>query len=354
MLELSQIWSHLDHLTKPARSLGQLEVLAAQLCRIQQTLAPRTRPRRLVLFAGDHGVVDAGVTIWPASVTEQMLSNIVSGGAASSVLARQTGTELVVIDVGSRRDGPHAASEPNHPQSAVQGVAFLDCRVRRGTRNLAVEPALSVEEFQAAFEIGRDQAFDAKAGGISILVAGEMGIGNTTPAACLCALLADMPAENAVGRGAGADDETLFRKMEVVSTAVSRARPDLVQAPLSAIAQVCGLEIAAMAGLFVGGRAAGLTIILDGFVATAAALIAERLFPDTAASMIASHEGAEPGHKFALAKLGLTPYLHWDMRLGEGTGALLLLPLLDAAAAIVQEMATFDSAGIGKGGKRHG
>ncbi len=353
MLELPQIWNHLDHLTKPARSLGQLEALAAELCRIQQTLAPRTRPRRLVLFAGEHGVVEAGVTIWPSSVTGQMLSNIVAGGAASSVLARLTGTELVVIDVGSRRDEdfppPGTLENPGDSPS----VTFLDCRVRRGTRNLAVEPALSVEEFQAAFDVGREQAAKARAGGISILAAGEMGIGNTTSAACLTALLADVPLEYAVGRGAGADDETLIRKRDVVSAAVSRARDELASAPLSAIAQVCGLEIAAMAGLFAGGHAAGLTVVLDGYVATAAALIAERLHSGTAACLIAAHQGAEPGHKFALNKLGLTPFLQWGMRLGEGTGALVFLPLLDAAAAIVKEMATFESAGIGRGGERH-
>jgi nicotinate-nucleotide--dimethylbenzimidazole phosphoribosyltransferase len=327
---------HLDRLTKPPGSLGRLEALATRLASIQQTLAPRTRPRRLVLFAADHGVVAEGVTAWPAEVTHQMVQNIAAGGAASSVLARTTGTDLRIIDVGTL--GPDLGSVPGYA-----------CRkVRAGSRNLAREPALTVEEFQRALSVGREQAQLAAADGICVVAAGEMGIGNSTPASCLTALLADLSVEMAVGRGAGADDEAVARKRAVAAVAVERQRDRLKNEPLVAIAAVAGLEIAALTGFFMAAADLGLTVILDGYIATAAALAAERLRPGTADSMIAAHRSAEPGHAAGLRHLGLEPFLDtWNMRLGEGTGALLLLGLLDSAAAILSEMASFESAGIG-------
>jgi nicotinate-nucleotide--dimethylbenzimidazole phosphoribosyltransferase len=343
-LTSADVRRHLNNLTKPPGSLGRLEDLAARLGGIQQTLAPKARPRRLVLFAADHGVVAEGVTAWPAEVTHLMVQNILGGGAASSVLARTTGTELRVIDVGTL--GPDLG--------AVPGYA---CRkVRAGSRNLATGPALTGEEFERALAVGREQAVVAAADGMRVLAAGEMGIGNSTPASCLTALLAGVPVETVVGRGAGADDNTLARKRAVVAAAVDAqrsildsdrscsARPQDVRA---AIAAVAGLEIAALAGFFMAAAEVGLTVVLDGFIATAAALVAQRLRPGTAAVMIAAHRSAEPGHAAALGRLGLEPFLDtWGMRLGEGTGALTLLPLLDAAAALLGEMATFESAGI--------
>jgi nicotinate-nucleotide--dimethylbenzimidazole phosphoribosyltransferase len=345
MLTAAAIRRHLDNLTKPPGSLGRLEDLAARLADIQQTLAPKTRPRRLVLFAADHGVVAEGVTAWPAAVTHLMVQNIVAGGAASSVLARTTLTELRVIDVGTL--GPDLGS--------AQGYA---CRkILAGSRNLATGPALSGEEFERALAVGRDQAVAAVEDGMRVVAAGEMGIGNSTPASCLTVLLAGVPVDAVVGRGAGADDDTLARKRAVVGAAVDAQRsildgertglagPEEVRA---AIAAVAGLEIAALAGFFMAAAEYGLTVMLDGFIATAAALIAERLRPGSADVMIAAHCSAEPGHAAALRRLCLEPFLDtWGMRLGEGTGALLLLPLLDAAAAILGEMATFESAGIG-------
>jgi nicotinate-nucleotide--dimethylbenzimidazole phosphoribosyltransferase len=334
MLTPAAIRRHLDRLTKPPGSLGRLEDLAVRLCDIQQTLAPKTQPRRLVLFAADHGVVAEGVTAWPAAVTHQMVVNIVAGGAASSVLARTTGTDLRLIDVGTH--GPDLGP--------TQGYA---CRkVLAGSRNLAAGPALTTAEFDRAAEVGREQALAAAADGMSVVAAGEMGIGNSTPASCLTALLAEVPVETAVGRGAGADDATLIRKRAVVSAAVALHRPALEEEDvLAAIAAVGGLEIAAMSGFFMTAADRGLTVVLDGFIATAAALVAERLRPGTARALIAAHRSAEPGHGAALGRLGLEPFLDtWGLRLGEGTGALLLLPLLDAAAAILRDMATFESA----------
>jgi nicotinate-nucleotide--dimethylbenzimidazole phosphoribosyltransferase len=335
MLTPSDIRRHLDRLTKPPGSLGRLEDLAVRLAGIQQTLAPKTRPRRLVLFAADHGVVSEGVTAWPAEVTHLMVRNIVAGGAASSVLARSTGTELRIIDVGTL--GPDLGQAPGYA-----------CRkVRAGSGNLVVGPALAVDEFEKALEVGREQAAAAADDGMKVLAAGEMGIGNSTPASCLTALLSGVPPELAVGRGAGADDAILARKREVVTRAVEAQRAILPGSPRAAIAAVTGLEIAALAGFFMAAAEHHLTVALDGFIATAAALVAERLRPGTATAMIAAHRSAEPGHAAALQHLGLEPLLDtWGMRLGEGTGALLLLPMLDAAAAMLGEMATFTSAGM--------
>lgn len=344
MLSSETIWNHLDQLTKPPRSLGRLEELAARLCEIQQTLRPQVAPRRLVLFAGDHGVVASGVTAWPAEVTGLMIDNILRGGAASSVLSNQTNTELELIDVGSI-----VPASPAKPAGA--GIRFEDARVRSGTRNLAVEPALTAEEFEQARRRGGDRAKRAVEDGVRVVACGEMGIGNTTPAACLSMLLADVLLEYAVGRGAGSDDRVLQQKRGVVNEAVIRARGLLETDELTAIASVSGLEIAAMVGFWEAAATAGLTLILDGYVVTAAALIAERLAPGTVRQMLAAHLSAEPGHRLALDHLGLSPFLEWEMRLGEGTGALLLFPLLECAAALSSNMATFADLGIEAGVK---
>lgn len=334
MLTSAAVRRHLDSLSKPPGSLGRLEDLAARLCLRQQTLAPETRPRRLVLFAADHGVVAEGVTAWPSSVTRAMVATIAGGGAASSRLAESTGTSLRVVDVGV--DGPALPDDDIHA-----------CRrVRCGSRNLAREPALTVDEFRAAVAIGADFARVAGDDGMRITAVGEMGIGNTTAASCLTSLLVDAPADETVGTGAGASVAVLARKRAVVRAVVQSHRPRLPDAPEATIAALCGLEIAAMAGFFRQAAADGLPVVLDGFIATSAALIAERLWPGTAAALIAAHRSAEPGHAAALRHLGLEPFLEgWNLRLGEGTGALLLMPLLDAAAAMCR-MTTLTAAGV--------
>lgn len=345
LLGQKEIWDHLDSLTKPARSLGRLEELAARLCEVQQTLSPQTTPRRLVLFAGDHGVATCGVSVWPTEVTRLMVNNIRGGGAGSSVLARQTQTDLVLIDVGVLGD---EIAVDGRSSGLAAGVCFRSRRVRSGTRNLSREPALTVDELEQAFCVGREEARAAASDGMLVVAAGEMGIGNTTSAACLAMLLADVPLEAAVGRGAGADDATLERKRQVVRQAANEARRQWTGDRLAAVAAVAGLEIAAMAGFFAEAHAARLTVLLDGYLAGAAALIAELLAPGTVQSMIASHLSAEPGHRLVLERLRLEPFLNWNLRLGEGTGALLLMPLLDAAAAMTNQMARLQDLGISR------
>ncbi|UUL82847.1 nicotinate-nucleotide--dimethylbenzimidazole phosphoribosyltransferase [Sphingomonas qomolangmaensis] len=335
MIDEAAAWDHLDLLAKPRRSLGKLEALAVRLACIQQRLDPVTRPRRIVLFAADHGVVAQGVSAWPSDVTGLMVATIAMGRAASNALAAAHGCDLRLVDMGVA--SPPGGAMPDH---------FRDASLGRGSADLATRPALTLEQFDAAWDVGAEEAERAVRAGVAVLIAGEMGIGNTTPAACLTALLADVATETAVGPGAGADAEVQAIKQRVVREAVARARSEAD--PRAAIASVAGFEIAAMAGYFAAGAEAGATLLLDGYVATAAALIAERLAPGTARAMIAAHRSAEPGHGAALAHLGLEPLLDWEMRLGEGTGALVALPLLDSAAAILCDVASLADLGVGR------
>jgi nicotinate-nucleotide--dimethylbenzimidazole phosphoribosyltransferase len=336
VIDTAAALAHLDALAKPRGSLGALEALAARLAATQGTLKPQTRPRRIVLFAADHGCVAAGVTAWPSAVTGLMVATIAAGKAASSVLARSTGTDLRLVDVGTL--GPKLDPAPGFYRYAP---------IRAGTANLAVQPAMTIDEFDAVWALGRTEARLAELAGGKVVAAGEMGIGNTTPSACLAMLLADVPLDQAVGPGAGSDDKVMATKREVVAAAVGRARTGLGRASQgqtevakAAIAAVAGLELVAMAGFYASSAEFGITVVLDGYVSGAAALIAQRLAPSCINSMIAGHCSAEPGHRAVLAKLGLTPVLDWSMRLGEGTGALLAMPMLDAAAAILSDMAT--------------
>lgn len=337
MLTEHDVRHRLDSLAKPRQALGRLEDIAVMLALAQQTLCPVVRPRTLVLFAADHGVVASGVSAWPSAVTGMMVETILAGRATSNALARAHGCDLRLVDV--------ACAAP--PPAAPPGF-YRAARLAPGSADLACHPALTVAGFDDAWTVGASEAASAIAGGARLLIAGEMGIGNTTPAACLTMLLADCPLDAAVGRGAGADDAVLAVKRQVVRGAVDRARALFVTDPAAAIAAVAGHEIVAMAGFFATAAAAGTAVLLDGYVATAAALIANRRHPGTAARLIAAHRSAEPGHGAALAALGLVPMLDWGMRLGEGTGALVALPLLDSAAALLGDVATLAEIGTGR------
>lgn len=337
MIDEATVQAYLDALAKPRGSLGRLEALAVRLAVTQRRIDPRTRPRRVVLFAGDHGCVADGVSAWPSAVTGMMVETILAGRATSSALAAANDCPLRLVDVGIA--GPRVADPP---------AFFRDARIGDGTASLAREPAMDRAAFEAAWRVGEDEADRAVDDGAALLIAGEMGIGNTTPAACLTMLTTGIAAGQAVGRGAGADDSTLAIKARIVAGAVDRAHAMLADDPVAAIAAVAGYEIAAMAGCYAQGAARGATLLLDGYVATAAALVAERLAPGTARAMIAGHRSAEPGHAAALAHLGLDPVLEWEMRLGEGSGALVALPLLDAAAALLTGVARLDAIGAAR------
>lgn len=320
---------YLDALAKPQGSMGRLEDIAIKLAVAQQNLHPQTKPRRIVLFAGDHGVVESGVSAWPSAVTTVMMETILAQKATSTALAAAHSADLRLVDVGSIQP----------PDKNKQTKAFSDVRVAAGTANLATGDAMTKAQFRAAWAAGEDEAKQAHEEGFVLLMAGEMGIGNTTPAACLTMLLAAADGPVATGRGAGVDDEILSNKRDVVARSHKRASALFADDPVAAIAEIAGFEIAAMAGFYTQAAKQGSTVLLDGYVTTAAALIAERLVPGTTRNMIAAHLSAEPGHRVALDYLGLEPLLEWQMRLGEGTGALTALPLLDSAAAMLNNVA---------------
>ena len=321
-----------DTLTKPAGSLGRLEELGVLLAGIAGRCPPPVPSAPAVaVFAADHGVVASGVTPWPQDVTGQMVANFVAGGAAINAIARQVGAAVRVVDVGVATDVP--------------AVGVDRRRVRSGTADLAVGPAMSSSDACAALEAGASVAAELVAAGHDLLVTGEMGIGNTTPSAAVVATLLELPAAAVTGRGTGIDDAMLLHKTEVVEAAVTRAR-DLLD-PVSVLAEVGGLEIGAIAGFVLGGVAARVPVVVDGVIALAGVLIADALALEVRASVIAGHRSTEPGASATLAYLGLRPVLDLELRLGEGTGACLAVPIVQAAARVLSEMATFEEAAVG-------
>jgi nicotinate-nucleotide--dimethylbenzimidazole phosphoribosyltransferase len=327
-----------DRLTKPRGALGRLEELSVHLAGIAGVCPPPVpTPAAVVVFVADHGVVAEGVTPWPQEVTAQMVANFVSGGAAINVLARAAGASVMVVDVG--------VATPLAPD-CDGAPGFLRLPLGPGTANLAEEPAMDLATCRAALDIGAQLAQQFGGYGARALVTGEMGIGNTTAAAALVAGLTRRPAVEVTGRGTGVDDAGLARKTAVVERAMARHVRSIAAGPLETLAALGGYEIAALAGFIVGGAAAGVPVLVDGLVANAALLAAERLVPGVAAHCIAGHRSVEPGASVVLEELGLAPVLDLDLRLGEGSGACLALPVVEAAARLLAEMATFDSAGV--------
>jgi nicotinate-nucleotide--dimethylbenzimidazole phosphoribosyltransferase len=320
-------------LTKPAGSLGALEELSVRLAGLAGVCPPPLpEPATVVVFAGDHGVHAQGVSPWPQEVTAQMVANFVAGGAVVNAFARQAGAEVMVIDVG--------VAIPLHG-----GPNLVDANVRRGTRDMTVEPALTREEARAAIEIGVAVADRLVAAGSKCLLTGDMGIANTTPAAALIAVFAGSEPAAVTGRGTGIDDATLLHKTSVIASALERHTPDATD-PLGVLAAVGGLEHSALTGFILGAAAHRVPVIIDGVIAASAALAAAAFAPDAVAAMIAGHRSAEPGASVALAHLGLEPLIDLGMRLGEGSGAALALPVVAAAVRVLHEVATFDSAGV--------
>jgi nicotinate-nucleotide--dimethylbenzimidazole phosphoribosyltransferase len=321
----------LDAKTKPRGSLGRLEQIARQVAAIRGTgdLAPLRAV--IVVAAADHGVAAEGVSAYPQAVTAQMVANFAAGGAAINVLARRAGAELVVVDAG-------VAS--SNGTTSVRNV-----RLGPGTANFAVERAMSRAQALTALARGIELARLLAADGAGIGGLGEMGIGNSTAAAAVVAALLGRDAREVCGRGTGVDDRTLARKVGIVRGALRRHAPD-PEDPVDVLSAVGGFEIGVLAGAALGAAAEGSVVLVDGYIATAAALLAARLAPAVRSALIAAHRSPEPGHALALRELGLTPILDLGLRLGEGTGVALALPIVQASLAIVAEMATFDEAGV--------
>ena len=315
---MKEAQDRLAALAKPPGALGRLELLADRLCDIAGACPPPfPAPVHVVVFAGDHGVLVQGVSPWPQEVTAAMVRTFAMGGAAVNVLARQVGAEVTVVDVGVASPVPGA----------------LDRNVRRGTADLSTGPAMTIDEARAAFEVGRAIAAESDAG---LLVTGDMGIGNTTPSAAIIAALTGRPADEVTGRGTGIDDATLDLKTRIVAEAVARLDTG---DPLHVLAEVGGLEIAAIAGFVSGAR---VPVVVDGVIALAGLLLAASMDASVLDRVIAGHRSTEPGATAVLAHLGLDPLLDLGMRLGEGTGALLAVPIIQAAARLLTEMATLD------------
>jgi len=325
-------WARLDRLTKPPRSLGALEALAARLVAVIAEDLPGPRVPAILVFAGDHGVAARGVSAYPQAVTVQMLANFARGGAAINALARAVGARLVVADLGTLATGPLPTGIRDH-------------RIARGTRDLASEPAMTVAQAELAIVTGARLAHEAIDDGATLLALGEMGIGNTTPAAALACALAGVPLELAVGPGTGLDPVGVAAKRDVVSQALARHRPTADE-PLRALACVGGFEIAGLAGAMLAAAGRGVPAIVDGYIAGAAALVAQAMCPRVQSALVASHASREPGHRAVLAHLGLAPLLDLELRLGEASGAALAIPLVQAALAVYREMATFAEAGV--------
>ncbi|TQK43386.1 nicotinate-nucleotide-dimethylbenzimidazole phosphoribosyltransferase /cob(II)yrinic acid a,c-diamide reductase [Streptomyces sp. SLBN-118] len=330
---LGEAWERQKRMTKPAGALGMLEIISAQLSGLSRMCPPPIpEPAAVAIFAGDHGVHAQGVTAWPQEVTAQMVANFLGGGAVCNAFANQVGAEVCVIDVGVAGDLP-----------ATPGL--LPRKVRPGTADFTTGPALSREDVLSAVEVGIETARDLVAAGNKALLTGEMGIANTTVSAALIAVYTGIDPSEITGRGTGINDEMHARKVDVVRRALELHAPDPAD-PIGVLSAVGGLEHAALVGFILGGASLRTPVVLDGVSAGAAALVARAIAPEALAACIAGHRSAEPGHVAALNKLGLRPLVDLDLRLGEGTGALLALPVVQSAARAMHEVATFDSAGV--------
>ena len=335
----SELWrqkarAHLDTLTKPLGSLGRLEDLAAQIVAIRENRFAEPIRKSIYVFAADHGITAEGVSAYPREVTYQMVLNFLRDGAAINVLARQHGAELHVVDVGVDADFDNLPG-------------LLHCKVARGTQNMLHGPAMSDAELTQAIGVGMDLASKAAADGKAMVAIGEMGIGNTTSASAItCALTGAAPAQ-ATGRGTGVDTEAHAHKITVVEAIGQKHFGSSSEpAPFEVLRCVGGLEIAAMVGMALAAAHHKLVIVLDGFISTAAAAIAVAISPAIQGYLIAGHQSEEPGHRLLLDHIGLSPVLTLNMRLGEGSGAVLAMPILESAIALYTQMATFSSAGV--------
>jgi nicotinate-nucleotide--dimethylbenzimidazole phosphoribosyltransferase len=321
-----------DTLVKPRRSLGSLEDLSIRIAGITGNPMPKLKDRVIITMAGDHGVTDAGVSAYPKEVTAQMIYNFLRGGAGINVLARHVGARVVVVDMG-------VAADIEHEQ-------LIDKKIAYGTADMTKGAAMRYEDAVRAIEAGIE-VFEHEAAekGVDIVGVGDMGIGNTTPSSAITAVITGAPVSAVTGRGAGIDDATLRKKIEVIEEAIRVNQPD-EKDPIDVLAKVGGFELGGMAGVMLAAAAHRIPILIDGFISGSAALVAYELAPVVKDYMIAAHRSVERGHSVVLDYIGLKPLLDLDMRLGEGTGAALGLSIAEAACKILNEMATFEEAGV--------
>jgi len=321
-----------DQLTKPRGSLGRLEELSVKIAGITGKITPRIEQKAIVTMASDHGVVAEGISAYPQEVTAQMVYNFLRGGAAINVFARHIGARVVIVDMGV------AANLEFHP-------SLFSRKISLGTRNMTKEPAMSRDQALQAVVSGIEVVNDEIAKGLDIVGVGDMGIGNTTPSSAICAAIIGEPVAKVTGKGVGISDEQLALKVKVIETALALNKPDPKDA-IDVLSKVGGFEIGGITGVVLGAAAQCIPVVIDGFIAGAAALIATGLCPGVKDYLIAAHASAEAGHRVVLDYLGLKPILDLEMRLGEGTGAALAISVIEAAVKALAEMATFADAGV--------
>lgn len=324
--------AHQGRLTKPAGSLGRLEELSIQIAAIQGTGKPNVTRKAVVVMAGDHGVTGEGVSAYPADVTPQMVFNFLNGGAAINVLARQAGARVSVVDMGVSVDFP-------------PGCGVIDAKVDHGTGNIARGPAMTRQQAEQCIERGIEVAYREFDRGLDLIATGDMGIGNTTPSSAIAAIITGYPVEKVTGRGTGLNETGLAAKIAVIKQAIQVNRPERNN-PLDILAKVGGFEIGGLAGLIIGSASCRLPVVIDGFISTAAALLAYEIEPGIKPYLIAAHRSVESGHHVMLEKIGIEPLMDLNMRLGEGTGAVLAFHIIEASVRILNEMSTFEDAGV--------
>jgi len=322
-----------NSLTKPPGSLGRLEEISIQLAGMKADPLPNVDRKAVIIMAADHGVALEGVSAFPAEVTPQMVMNFLSGGAAINVLARQAGASVTIVDIGVAADFDPALTGLWHR------------KVARGTSNMAKGPAMTRADAEKALACGMDVLADVAKEGLDLIATGEMGIGNTTPSSAIISVLTGLPVVKVTGRGTGLDDAGINRKIRVIENAIAVNRPDPENA-LDVLSKVGGLEIAGLAGVMIAAASRRIPVVVDGFISSAAAMIAVGLVPDVRNYLLSGHQSVEIGHQAMLRHLGLTPLIDLDLRLGEGTGAVLAFHLIEAASRILREMATFAEAGV--------
>jgi len=329
---LLQAQARLDSLTKPVGSLGQLEEIARRFVAIVEDLHPKVEKKIIYTFAGDHGVVDEGVSAYPKEVTSQMVYNFLRQGAGINVLARHAGAKVVVVDIGV-----------DHDFEPMEGLMIR--KVGRGTGNITRGPAMSKDQALRAIAVGLEMADRAREQNADLVGTGDMGIGNTTASSAVLASMTGLSVSQVTHRGTGIDDSTLAQKMLIIERAIAVNRPE-AKDPLDVLAKVGGFEIAGIAGLIIGCAFHRIPVVVDGFISTAGAMIAVGLSPDIKEYLFASHQSVEVGHRFMLEHIGQKPILNLSLRLGEGTGAALAMFIIEAAVKVLNEMATFSEAGI--------
>ena len=329
---LDKAQAHLDSLTKPPSSLGKLEELAKRYVAIQNNESPTLKKISTVVFAADHGVTAEGISAYPSEVTAQMVINFLNKGAAVNVLANHINAEVTIVDIGVNFQ---FESHPN----------LLDRKIALGTKNFSKEPSMTRSQAETSIVTGIEIATESAKKGIDILTTGEMGIGNTTPSSAIFSILGNTPVEYVTGRGTGIDDSTLTKKISIIIKGIDLHKPD-PHDPIDILAKVGGFEIGGIAGLILGAAAQKIPVVVDGFISGAGAALALKMSPSAGDYIFPSHRSTEPGHKIFFELLGYPPLFDLNMRLGEGTGALLAVNLIQSAIKIYKEMATFQSAGI--------